>query len=117
VHVQLEPLRLDSGAGADFIECWRATGPVTHGQSGSIRYASDARHLFAVCELDERDHGGVRATAQAIYEEMRRFQQHSEFPHLLRLWNYLDAINDGAGDEERYRQFCVGRLQGLGDAT
>lgn len=112
VHVQLE-----SAAGAGLVEYWRATGPVTRGQSGSIRYASDARHLFAVSELDEREHGGVRGAAQAIYEELRRFQQHSEFPHLLRMWNYMDAINGGEGDEERYRQFCVGRLLGLGDAT
>lgn len=114
VHVQLEPWR---GTGAGLIECWHATGPVTHGQSGFIRYASDARHLFGVCELDEREHGGVRAAAQAIYAELRRFHRHSEFPHLLRMWNYMDAINGGDGDEERYRQFCVGRLQGLGDAT
>lgn len=112
VHV-----RLESGTAADFIEYWRATGPVTQGRSGAIRYASDDRHLFAVCELDEREHGGVRATAQAIYAQLRRFQQHSEFPHALRMWNYMDAINDGEGDAERYRQFCVGRLQGLGDAT
>lgn len=117
VHVQLEPLQLEAGANAGLIECWRATGPVTQGQSGPIRYASDARHLFAACELDEREHGGVRATAQAIYEQLSRFQRHSPFPHLLRVWNYMDAINGGEGDEERYRQFCVGRLLGLGDAT
>jgi chorismate lyase/3-hydroxybenzoate synthase len=35
-------------------------------------------------------------------------------PHLLRVWNYLDAITAGRGDAERYRQFCVGRARGLG---
>ena len=30
------------------------------------------------------------------------------------MWNYLDAINEGDGDAERYRQFCVGRARGLG---
>jgi chorismate lyase/3-hydroxybenzoate synthase len=109
IHVRLDP-------GTGLIEYWRATGPVTHGHSGSIRYASDAHHLFAVSELDEREHGGVLRTAQTVYEELRRFQQQSEFPHLLRIWNYMDAINGGDGDEERYRQFCVGRLRGLGDA-
>lgn len=117
VHVQLEPSQLDAGAAAGLIECWRATGPVTVGQSGSIRYASDTHHLFAVSELDEREHGGIRHAAQAIYSELRSFHRQSEFPHLLRIWNYMDAINSGEGDEERYRQFCVGRFQGLGDAT
>lgn len=110
VHVQLDPT-------AGLSEYWHATGSVTHGQSGSIRYASDAHHLFAISELDEREHGGVHGAAQAIYEELRRFQQRSGFPHLLRIWNYMDAINSGAGDAERYRQFCVGRLRGLGDAA
>jgi chorismate lyase/3-hydroxybenzoate synthase len=34
----------------------------------------------------------------------------------LRVWNYLDAINDGVGDAERYRQFCTGRAAGMADA-
>jgi chorismate lyase/3-hydroxybenzoate synthase len=110
IHVRLES--------ADAVtECWHADGPVTHGQAGSIRYASDAHRLFAVCELDEREHGGVRIAAEKIYADLQRFQQQSGFPHLLRIWNYMDAINAGEGDEERYRQFCVGRLRGLGDAA
>lgn len=113
VHVQLE-----SGLSAGLVECWRASGPVIHGQNGIIRYVSDAQHMFAACEVDEREHAGVRGAAQAIYTELQRFQrQHPEFPHLLRMWNYMDDINAGEGDEERYRQFCVGRLRGLGDAT
>ena len=35
-------------------------------------------------------------------------------PHVLRIWNYLDAITDGDGDDERYRRFCVGRARGIG---
>ncbi|MFN3368900.1 MAG: hypothetical protein ACK4ZX_05785, partial [Thermus sp.] len=30
-------------------------------------------------------------------------------PYLIRVWNYLGAINAGEGDAERYRRFCVGR--------
>ena len=32
---------------------------------------------------------------------------------MLRLWNYLDAINLGDGDDERYRRFCDGRARGM----
>ena len=34
-------------------------------------------------------------------------------PHLIRAWNYLPAINDGSGDRERYRRFCLGRARAL----
>src|SRR5690606_32874810 len=45
---------------------------------------------------------------------LRRFVTSGAHPHLLRVWNYFDAINQGKGDEERYKQFCVGRSSGLG---
>ncbi len=64
-------------------------------------------------ETDEREHGGIAAAAEFAYGEIRRFQARSGFPHLLRMWNYFDAINDGNGDEERYRQFVIGRARGL----
>jgi chorismate lyase / 3-hydroxybenzoate synthase len=108
IDVALAPLN-DSAC----TEAWLASGPVQVGRSGRIRYAHDAHHLFAVLEEREETHGGVRATAASVYSEMRRFQQASPFRHLLRVWNYLDAINEGPGDLERYREFCVGRAHGL----
>jgi chorismate lyase/3-hydroxybenzoate synthase len=32
---------------------------------------------------------------------------------MLRIWNYLHAINEGEGDGERYRRFGIGRARGL----
>jgi chorismate lyase/3-hydroxybenzoate synthase len=66
-----------------------------------------------VIEEDEQAHGGVRATAASVYTEMQRFQEASSFQHVLRMWNYLDAINEGHGDLERYREFCIGRAQAM----
>jgi chorismate lyase/3-hydroxybenzoate synthase len=110
IHVQLEPLR-----GSPVSEFWIANGAVQHGSTGPIRYASDSQHLFGVIEMDEREHGGIVAAAATAYEAMAEFQRHCAFPHLLRMWNYLDDINAGDGDDERYRQFCVGRSRGLRD--
>jgi chorismate lyase/3-hydroxybenzoate synthase len=111
IDVQLEPLH---GPAA---ELWFANGPVHSGQSGIVRYAHDDHYLLAVVDEDERSHGGIGAAAEAVYSAMRRFQQRSRFSQLLRMWNYLDAINEGAGDRERYRQFCVGRAQGMGEVA
>lgn len=110
VNVGLEPLMRPAQT-----ELWWANGKVEHGQLGMIRYARDDHYLFAVMDIDEREYGGIHDASEAAYAEMRRFQHQSPFPHLLRMWNYLDAINEGTGDLERYRQFCVGRTRGLGE--
>jgi chorismate lyase/3-hydroxybenzoate synthase len=117
IDVGLEPLQ-----GPPTAELWFASGPVHTGQWSDahgvkIRYSHDEHHLFAVVELDEREHGGILLTAERAYAAVQAFQEHSAFRHLLRMWNYMDAINEGSGDMERYRQFCVGRGRGLGAAT
>jgi chorismate lyase/3-hydroxybenzoate synthase len=112
IKVRLEPLTAPG-----LVEYWRAAGPVTTGRSGAIRFAHDGCSLFAVVELDEREFGGIRATSEHAYRLIREFQQTSPFPHLLRMWNFMDAVNEGHGDAERYRQFCIGRAHGLGEAS
>jgi chorismate lyase/3-hydroxybenzoate synthase len=112
IHVALEPL-----SGSERGAVWYGEGAVTQGQSGPVRFAHDDRFLFAVLQEDERRHAGIREATHAAYRAIREFQRASGFPHLLRMWNYLDAVNEGAGDQERYRQFCVGRATGLGESA
>lgn len=108
VRVQLEPLQ-----GAGLMEVWHASGPVSYGFDGPLRWAADTNHLLGAIEVDEHKHGGIAGAAEFAYTALSRFVATSRHPHLLRIWNYLDAINDGAGDEERYKLFCVGRAAGL----
>ncbi len=107
-RVRLEPL-----AGAGLTEVWYANGPVHTGFFGQIRYASDDHHLAAAIEVDEREHGGLHGAAAFVYSTIAQFQATSNYPHLQRIWNYLDDINAGDGDAERYRVFCSGRSEGL----
>ncbi|MEO8017595.1 MAG: pteridine-dependent deoxygenase [Pseudomonadota bacterium] len=109
VRVQLEPL-----SGTGFAEVWRGNGAVNSGLDGDIRFAADDHHLAGVIEVDERAHGGLRAATAHAYRLVTAFQARSPYTHMLRVWNYLDAINEGEGDAERYRQFCVGRIEGVG---
>lgn len=59
----------------------------------------------AVTEVD----GDIETAARRAYVAVLAAVRASAQPHLVRIWNYLGAINDGAGDNERYRRFCVGR--------
>ncbi len=96
------------------LEVWRTTGPVRHGRDGDVRWAEGGGLQFGAIELDEADAGGLEAASAAAYRRMLAFVAGHGHPHLLRVWNYLDAITLGEDDAERYRRFCVGRADGLG---
>ena len=51
----------------------------------------------------------VAAAAEAAYRQLLATARPSAHPYLIRIWNFLGAINVGEGDAERYRRFCVGR--------
>lgn len=96
---------------------WCGSGPVASGRHGKVRFAHDGESLFGVVEEREADHADIRAATAAVYEAIEEFRRNSAFSHLLRMWNFVDAVNEGEGDLERYRQFCVGRAEGFGQSV
>ena len=104
---------LERVAGSELTELWYANGPVVRGTTGAIRHSTDDHFLAGVIEVDEREHGGIVGAAELAYRAIVEFHANSRYPHLLRTWNHLDAINLGDGDAERYRGFCTGRVSGL----
>ncbi|MCL7714689.1 pteridine-dependent deoxygenase [Stenotrophomonas mori] len=98
--------------GAGRIEVWRGASPAERGIEGRVRWSRNREMLFTAIEIDEAGHG-IEAASAAAYAEITAFLAQDEQPHLLRTWNYLDAITEGEGDDERYRQFCLGRVRGL----
>lgn len=112
VLVPLEPL-----VGEGLVQVWTGIGPVTLGQTGSIRHASDDEHLMGWLEIEEGEHPNLAAAAEAAYRELLEFQARSRHRHLWRIWNFIGEINAGEGDDERYRQFCLGRARAFETAT
>lgn len=94
------------------VEVWRGATPVQSGVTDGVRWSHNAALLFGVLEIDEAE-GDIETAAADAYARMSSFLAHCGFPHLLRTWNYLDAVTEGDGDQERYRRFCVGRVRGL----
>lgn len=116
LRVALEPF------GDRRLERWRASGPVSSGRDGDLAWSEDGALQFGVIELDEPEplpgeatNGEIARAAEYLYRKLIAFTAQRGYPHLLRIWNYLDGITLGHGDEERYRVFCVGRAAGLGD--
>ncbi len=116
LHIGLEH------AGSERHEVWRGVAPVKSGVVGKVRWSCDNTYLFFSVAIDEGEAGGIEAAAELAYAhvcsllEQRPFEDGSR-AHILRLWNYMDAINEGEGDDERYRQFCSGRARGITPAT
>lgn len=91
-------------------ESWLGAAPVRSLARDGLRAAEDGHCLIGHLRVDADD---PEQAAYAAYRRIARFLQDSAYPFLLRTWNYLDRLNEGAGDAERYRRFCVGRHRAI----
>lgn len=107
VRVELQP------HGEVPYEVWRGGGPVSSGRVGHLQWSSDGQLLCGAVHVDEGEAGGIEQAAEQAYAQLLDFCTDQGFAAPLRLWNYIDAIIDGDGDRERYRQFNVGRARGM----
>jgi chorismate lyase/3-hydroxybenzoate synthase len=110
LRVELEPFDAPSP-----LELWQVDGSVHGGRSGPLHWSVGDGWLFAAVELDEREHGGLGGAARRAYEQLHGLIASGDARHVLRVWNYLGAINHGKDDAERYKHFCDGRAAGMGD--
>ena len=54
-----------------------------------------------------------REASRIAYEQLEAFLARSPHHWPLKIWNYIPGINEGEGDDECYRQFCIGRAEAL----
>ena len=107
-------------------EVWSSGRPAESGQHQRVRFRRSEEMLFGCITLAEADFAAPAhapsslhaATAQA-YAEICATLEAQQYPHLLRVWNYLPDINRDSQGTERYRQFNSARqcaLQACGRA-
>jgi chorismate lyase/3-hydroxybenzoate synthase len=109
VEVDMAPLE-----GSPSTEVWHSRGLVRTGTENDIRYASDDHHLMGVIEVEEGSNCDIEQAAFYAYTRIREFQAICGFPSILRMWNYIDDINFGEENAERYKRFSKGRARGFG---
>jgi chorismate lyase/3-hydroxybenzoate synthase len=117
-------------AETDVYEVWRCDEPAESGQHERVRFRRTGDMLFGCITITETEssasppghappegrgqgHSSLhRATAQA-YRQICATLDAESYPHLLRVWNYLPAINRHIHGTERYRDFNSARQHAL----
>ncbi len=112
-HVPIALAQLDK---KPIVEVWRARGPVESGQIGHVRFVRGLDLSMGHIRMDLREHADVCEASKLAYEELQAFLGRSPHHWPQKIWNYIPGINEGQGDQERYRQFCVGRAMALAAA-
>lgn len=107
--LQVPLQRLDGPA----CETWCVHGAARAGDEGGIRTQAGADWLIGELRVDAALSEDIEQAACEAYARLRAWVAASPHPQLLRVWNFLDRLNEGAGDAERYRRFCVGRHRAI----
>lgn len=108
----LELLRDTHGKQLDSaIEVWSIAGEkVSHGESEHCSWRRSKSIQFCSISLPLSNEDDYEAVTHKAYSRLLTFIKSSPHPELVRFWNYMPFINQGAGDAENYKRFCSGRL-------
>lgn len=105
--IPIEPL------GAAFVEVWRSRTSVESNHDQDITFSRSDNALFAHLRVAEHVFSDLETATCEAYQRIYSFTRTQGYPHLLRIWNFLSAINEEQGGIERYQAFCRGRHQAL----
>jgi chorismate lyase/3-hydroxybenzoate synthase len=112
-----DPRRVGVGiaslAAPHWSEQWVSTLPVQHGWDERFGYSHNGEVLFGSIYLPEAELLDMNAAMLRTYSGLEQLLQRRGYPHCLRIWNFISGINVGDGDDERYRQFSIGRARAL----
>jgi chorismate lyase/3-hydroxybenzoate synthase len=109
-HVPVALQQIDS---PPRVEVWRSDGPVKTGSWDQLRFAQGEQLTMGHIALDLRQSGDMRQSSRLAYDILQSYLQQSPHQWPLKIWNYIPGINQGSGDEELYRQFCLGRAEAV----
>lgn len=102
------------GAG---VELWTSPSAVHFGWDGELGFAKNDEILFGQLHLKETALAATETAVHRAYRQIDELLSRHGYPHWLRTWNFLSDINQGAGDNERYRQFVAGRYRAIAGDT
>lgn len=95
-------------------EWWLSDSAVGDLGGDGVAFRANSTIGFGHLAIDETALAADTAGAcRDAFERLIGVIRGTGYPHLLRCWIYIGHIHRGDGDDERYRQFCVGRARAL----
>ncbi len=83
---------------------------VSRGAHGRCQWSKCDEFVIAAIWLSDKECDNVVSSVKSGYRELLDLTAKLGYPYAFRFWNFIADINSGVHDEERYKQFCTGRL-------
>ena len=110
ISLSLEPIDHDRQ-----FETWWYDGDVSFTESGLTRIAECQDYTVVTLQKKEPESGDFRAFTYQAYRDLLLAVRSTQHTRVVKMWNYFDGINRGDNDEEKYRQFSIGRAEAFSD--
>lgn len=104
------PLQVLRGSAYEY---WTAAQQCAAVQHKQVSGRADGNWLFGQIAVQDFLGDELEQRVAAAYAELYEAVDTLGYPHMLRIWNYMPCINQGDGDDEVYKRFCVGRAMGI----
>ncbi len=102
--LDMPPLR-----GPALVELWTTDRPVSYHRFEDIDIAATEDVLFGCLACSVASSQPLERATYDAYDRILRILDRSGYNYLLRVWNYLPAINGVDEGMERYQRFTLGR--------
>lgn len=110
-------VKADASAGADTLASFDAASMGLMDLGGVVHqecwFGPSDQFSFVDIKLDDPIDQDPAPVVEQAYLTLFSQAKEQGFPSALRIWQFIPGINEGSGDQERYRRFCVGRAEAL----
>lgn len=110
-------VKADASAGADTLASFDAASMGLMDLGGVVHHecwcGPSDQFSFVDIKLNDPIDQDPAPVVEKAYLALFSQAKEQGFPSALRIWQFIPGINEGSGDQERYRRFCVGRAEAL----
>lgn len=96
-----------------YVETWSAPGPARKWLQDGVGVSLCGDYMGVHGTWHPAGNEPICLGTERLYHTLLALLQAHGFNRLARAWHFVPQINLGDGDEETYRQFCLGRANAL----